>query len=88
MAKQKKETPATWSKPIQLNNWNAKKPKIIAGIDLDGDIGIEDHTGYSIIINKNDINKLRDWLNERISENNQKNVAREQKSEMPAHAID
>lgn len=48
------------AKEIQL--WNRATAE--AWIDGDGDVGLEDHRGYSIVMSRKGAADLRDWLTE------------------------
>jgi hypothetical protein len=54
------------AKEIELETWNRNRPAE-AFVDNDGDVGIIDHTGYSIILSRTGAAQLRDWLTEVLS---------------------
>lgn len=56
----KKHSEDSWRSEITLRGWNGAP--VILGFDAEGDIGILDDKGYSIIIDKRDLPKLQYWI--------------------------
>lgn len=52
---------AKWHDELILTGWNGTD--VIVGRDLDGDVGILDPKGYSIIVTHKSAELLRNWLN-------------------------
>jgi hypothetical protein len=66
------------AKEIKLETWNRNRPAE-AWVDNDGDVGIIDHAGYSIILSPTGAVQLHDWLTRLLSERS--NQPREVKGE-------
>lgn len=53
-----------WRCELKVNAWNDedRRKSITLGVDLDGDLGIIDPSGYSIIIHRDEVELIREWL--------------------------
>lgn len=57
----------SWKFETTIESWR-EKHDVVVGIDLDGDIGLIDRQGYSIILTPKGATELMKWIREHVPE--------------------